>query len=104
MPDLGAHHDIFAARLLILVVDHKHVKFAHVSDPAPPWIQRVSVPIIRWTRNSRAKFPLITLRSTRFASMHVGQQLRRLNRSAGAPRIGAAPAGVPPPAALPGSS
>ena len=61
----GLHRDILASGLLIVVVNYKHAKLAHVLHPAAPRIQRVSRPSIRRTPNSRKMFPPAILRRTR---------------------------------------
>src|ERR1019366_6300936 len=69
-------HDVFAARLPILVVDYKHAKLAHVSEPSAPCCQRVSRPSISRTRSSRAMFPLTIFRNTRLARCTLARNFR----------------------------
>jgi len=55
---LGVDHGIFAAGLLIPVMNYKDAKALHVRQPASLSSQRVSRPSIWRRRNSRTRFPL----------------------------------------------
>ena len=77
---LGANDGVFAARLLILVMNYKDAKVLHVCQPALLSSQRVSRPSIWWRRNSRSRFPLSVFRKTRLSAKKVRQQVEGRRR------------------------